>query len=139
MSSLQPGRPRGFLPIGIFFIFGATMAAYAAITLLLPGTFLDALWALNPHGHAELVPYSKAAAPAFIILSAALAATAIGWFRRRYWGWMWGISIIAINATGDFVNLARGETLKGATGAGIAGLLLVYMTRARVRSYFQSN
>jgi hypothetical protein len=101
-----------------------------------PGTFLDALWALNPNGHAELVPFSKVAGPAFLILSAALAATAIGWFRRRHWGWLWGISIIAINATGDLVNLARGETLKGVTGVVIAGLLLTYITRSSVRNFF---
>lgn len=133
---LQSGRPRGFIPIGFFFIFGATMAAYAAITLLWPGTFLDALWALNPHSHAQLAPFAKIAAPAFMVLSASLAATAVGWLRRRYWGWLWGISIIAINATGDLVNLARGEALKGATGAVIAGLLLLYMTRPTVRNYF---
>ena len=136
---LQLARPRGFVPTGVFFIFGATMAAYATITLLLPGTFLDALWALNPHGHAELAPFGKIAAPAFMILSASLVATAVGWFRRRHWGWLWGISIIAINAAGDLVNLARGETLKGATGAVIAGLLLIYMTRPNVRNYFRKN
>src|ERR1700690_2941812 len=136
---IQPARPRGFVAIGIFFIFGTIMSAYAATTLLWPGTFLDALWALNPHGHAELVPFSKVAAPAFMILSAALAATAVGWFRRRYWGWLCGISIIAINATGDLVNLARGEISKGSTGAVIAALLLIYMNRPKVRNYFRKN
>ena len=135
---LQRVRPRGFVPIGIFFIFGAIMAAYAAITLLRPGTFLDALWALNPRGHAELAPFSKIAVPAFIVLSGALAATAVGWLRRRYWGWVWGISIIGINATGDLVNLARGEILKGTFGVVIAGLLLIYMGRSKVRDYFSS-
>jgi hypothetical protein len=32
--------------MGLFFVFGATLAAYAAITLLDPGTVLDGLWAL---------------------------------------------------------------------------------------------
>jgi hypothetical protein len=133
---IQPAPPRGFIPIGIFFLFGATMASYAAITLLRPGTFLDGLWSLNPRGHAKLVPFSQIAAPAFMILAASLGATAIGWFRRCYWGWLCGISIIAINATGDLVNLARGETLKGAVGVAIAGLLLIYMGRPSVRNYF---
>jgi hypothetical protein len=135
---LQPARPRGFLPIGVFFIFGSIMAAYAATTLLLPGTFLDTLWALNPQGHSELVPFSKIAAPAFMILSASLAATAVGWLRRRYWGWVCGISIIAINATGDVMNLARGEMLKGAVGVAFAGSLLIYMTRPKVRAFFRT-
>jgi len=112
------------------------MAAYAALTLLWPGTFLDLLWMMNPRGHAELVPFARIAAPAFMILSAALAATAIGWLRHRYWGWVWGLSIIAINATGDLLNLARHEVLKGAIGIVVAGLLLIYMSRPSVRNYF---
>ena len=133
---MQPARPRGFAPIGIFFIFGATMSAYAAITLIRPGTFLDKLWALNKQAHAELLPVANISGPLFLILSAALAAAATGWFRRRYWGWLLGVVIIAINAAGDLVNLVRGEGFKGAVGVVVAGLLLIYMTRSSVRNYF---
>ncbi len=63
-------------------------------------------------------------------------AAASGWFRRRYWGWVLGTAIIAINAAGDLVNLTMGEHWKGAAGVAIAGLLLIYMTRPRVRRYF---
>jgi hypothetical protein len=136
LVTIEPVRPRAFIPIGIFFIFGATMAAYAAVTLIRPGTFLDQLWALNKQAHAELLPVANISAPLFLILSAALAAAAIGWFRRRYWGWLLGVIIIAINATGDLANLVRGETLKGVVGVVIAGFLLIYMTRSNVRNYF---
>jgi hypothetical protein len=47
-----------------------------------------------------------------------------------------GVTIIAINAAGDLVNLVIGEHTKGAVGVVIAGLLLIYMTRSRVRAYF---
>ena len=137
-SSSETARPRGFLPIGIFFIFGATMAAYAAITLLVPGTFLDALWALNQRGHEGMRALGRLGALPFIVLTVALAQAAVGWFRRRRWGWVLGTSIIAINAVGDLVNLAIGEQLKGTVGLVIAGLLLVYLTRPRVRNYFKS-
>ncbi|MFZ3340288.1 MAG: hypothetical protein WA609_06855 [Terriglobales bacterium] len=136
---IQPGRPRGFVPIGIFFIFGATMAGYAAVTLFRPGTFLDALWALNPRGRTELLPFGKIAPLAFVILSVALAVTSVGWFHERFWGWFLGTAIIAINAGGDLINLAIGEHLKGAVGVVIAGLLLLYMTRSRVRNYFAAS
>jgi len=135
---LQPARPRGFIPIGIFFIFGATMAGYAAVTLFRPGTFLDALWALNKQGHAGLLPFGRRAALLFVLLSGMLAAAAAGWFRGRHWGWTLGVTIIAINAAGDLVNIARGERLKGAVGLVVAGSLLIYMTRPKVRAYFQS-
>ena len=134
---IQSARPRGFVPIGIFFIFGATMAGYAAITLFRPGTFLDGLWALNKRGHSGLLPFGRRAALLFLALSGMLAAAAIGWSRRRHWGWMLGVAVISINAVGDVVNLARGEGLKGAVGVVVAGSLLIYMTRPKVRAYFQ--
>jgi len=123
--------------IGAFFVFGAAMAAYAAVTLLAPGTFLDALWALNKRGHAGLTQIGKGAALLFVVLSALLALAAVGWFRRRYWGWVLGVTIIAINALGDIVNLARGEGLKGVVGVVIAVALLIYMARPGVRAYFR--
>ncbi len=115
------------------------MAAYAAATLLKPGTALDGLWILNKAGHAQLIKLGKGAGLGFVALSALLCAASGGWFRRRYWGWLLGTTIIAINAAADLVNGVRGEWLKGAVGVAIAGLLLVYMTRDAVRNYFGRN
>jgi hypothetical protein len=130
-------RPRGFVAIGVFFVFGTTMAAYAAVTLLKPGTALDRLWELNKTGHAQLALLGTSAGLGFVGLSALMCAVSVGWFRRRRWGWVLGTTIIAVNAAGDLVNLARGERLKGAVGAAIAGLLLIYMTMSSVRNYFR--
>jgi hypothetical protein len=137
MDSSEPDRPRGFVAIGVFFLFGAAMAAYAAITLLKPGTFLDALWALNKPGHAGLVLLGRGAVFLFAVLSVLLGLAAAGWFRRKRWGWILGVTIIAINATGDLINAVMGEWLKGAFGVAIAGLLLIYMTRPGVRDCFR--
>ncbi len=112
------------------------MAAYAAATLLKPRTVLDRLWVLNKPGHAQLASLGKGVALGFVVLSALLCAAAVGWFRRRYWGWVLGATIIAINAAGDLINVARGEWLKGAVGVAIAGLLLFYVTRSGVRDHF---
>jgi len=139
MVTVHRLRPRGFLPIGIFFIFGSTMAAYAALTLLWPGTALDVLWTLNKQAHAVLLPHAGIAGPLFLVLSAALAATAVGWLRRRHWGWLLGVVIVVINATGDMINLLRGERLKGALGVTIAGILFIYLIRPNVRRHFSRN
>lgn len=136
MDNVQLTRPAGFLAIGVFFIFGASMAAYAAVTLFWPGTALDALWSLNRPAHDTLAPVGKIAGALFAVLCVALIAAATGWLRRRFWGWLLGVAIVAINAAGDLANLARGEVLKGAIGVVIAGLLLIYMTRRTVRRYF---
>src|ERR1035438_10116024 len=135
MSPETANRPRGFAIMGAFFVFGATMAAYAAATLFEPGTVLDRLWALNKTGHAQLAALGKGAGLGFVVLSALLCAASVGWFRRRYWGWVLGVTIIAINAAGGVVNGAMGEWLKGAVGVAIAGLLLIYLTRSEGRTY----
>lgn len=137
MESGERKIPAGFVPIGVFFVFGAIMSAYAAITLLVPGTFLDALWALNKHGHEGLAVLGRLAALPFAILFPMLGLAAVGWFRRRHWGWVLGVTIIAINMAGDVGQFVFGERWKGAVGVAIAGLLLICMTRAGVRNYFR--
>ena len=137
MDTDEPDRPRGFMAIGVFLVFGATMAAYTAATLLKPGTMLDGLWVLNKTGHGQLASLGKGVALGFVVLSALLCATVVGWFRRCYWGWILGTTIIAINAVGDLINGVMGEWRKGAVGVVIAGLLLFYMTRSGMRKYFR--
>jgi uncharacterized BrkB/YihY/UPF0761 family membrane protein len=88
-------RPTGFVPLGIFFFFGATMASYAAFTLAVPGTILDQGWRLNPEGHAALVSFGRIIAVPFLLLAAALLCAGVGWFRRRAWGWALGVALIA--------------------------------------------
>jgi hypothetical protein len=129
---------RGFVLVGAFFVFGAIMAAYAAATLLKPGTALDRLWVLNQPGHDQLVSLGKVGGWGFVVLSGLLCATSLGWFRRRAWGWVMGVMIVAINAAGDLVNVAFGEHLKGAIGLGVAGLLLWYITGRSVKSCFNA-
>ena len=112
------------------------MAAFAGLTLLVPGTSLDTLWTLNKRGHEGLAALGRLAALPFVVLSPMLGIAAAGWFRRRRWGWMLGVTIIAINLAGDLGQIAFGERWKGAVGVAIAGLLLIYMTRSNVRSHF---
>jgi hypothetical protein len=139
MDIRENARPWGLVAIGVFFVFGTIMAAYAAVTLLKPGTALDWLWMLNKTGHAQLASFGKGAGLGFAALSALMCAASVGWFRRRYWGWALGTTIIAVNAVGDLVNLVRGEHLKGALGVAIAGLLLIYMTSTGLRNNFRRD
>lgn len=137
MINVEPERrPAGFLPLGIFFFFGSGMAAYAALTLLKPGTLLDRAWRLNPQAYAQLRPLAPLIGFPFLVLSAALFMAGVGWARRRRWGWMLGTAIIALNLAGDLVHLAMGDR-RSAVGVAVAGFLLVYMTRPAMRGYFR--
>jgi hypothetical protein len=129
-------KPPGFSAIGVFLLFGAGMASLAAITLLWRGSPLDHVWVLNPTAYKQIAPLGYIAGVLFLLLSAALVMAAIGWFRRRLWGWILAVAILAIQVLGDIVNCFRGEWLHGVTGVIIAVALMLFLLRTKVRSAF---
>lgn len=131
------GKPPGFAAIGVFLFFGATMAGLAATTLLLPGTPLDRAWTLNPTAYKQLSPLGSKVGPLFLLLTLVLITSGVGWFRRRVWGWRLTVAIIGTQLTGDIVNVVRGDLLRGGTGVIIAGTLLLYLLRGRLRVAFR--
>jgi hypothetical protein len=128
--------PSGFAAIGAFLFFGATMASLAAISLLWRGTFLDRVWTLNPAAYRQLAPLGRSIRILFLLLSVALAAAGIGWFRRRLWGWRLAVAIIATQVVGDIVNCLRGDLLHGGIGVVIAGALLLFLLRRSFKNAF---
>jgi hypothetical protein len=128
--------PRGVTAFGAFLIFGTTMALLAATTLLFLGTPLERIWKLNSRAYEELIPFGKIAGFGFALLAAALALAAVGWFRRRSWGWRLAVALIAAQVLGNLVNLFRGRILEGAVGITIAAALLVYLLSRPIRVLF---
>jgi hypothetical protein len=112
------------------------MAALAGTTLVWRGTPLDRLWAVNRPAYTQLAPIGSTVGPLFLLLSAALMAAAAGWFKLRLWGWRLTVGIIAVQVAGGFVNLLRGEFLRGGTGLTIAGALMLYILQSKVRASF---
>jgi hypothetical protein len=135
MHAATNPRPRGWLAIGIFLLWGAAMATFAGITLIFPGTFLDRAWAINPTGHAGLTALGRGVGFLFPLLGLTLAAAGIGWLKRRRWGWMLATLLIGGNAVGDLVRLVSGAWVEGAVGVLLAGALLIYMTRPAMRHF----
>ena len=126
----------GFTAIGVFLFFGTTMASLAAITLLWRGTALDDVWALNPTAYKELMPLGRSVGILFLLLGATLTVAGIGWFRHRLWGWRLAIAIIATQVLGDVVNCVRGDFVRGGIGIIIAGGLLLFLLRSKIRAAF---
>ena len=139
-SAIAQSQSRALIAIGIFLFFGAVMASLAGTTLLLPGTELERMWALNPTTHKQLMPFRGVAGVLFLLLGAALAVAGIGWFKCRLWGWQLAVVIIATQVMGDLVNILRGDVLKGAIGFAIASGLLLYLLRSKeVRAAFPTG
>jgi hypothetical protein len=122
--------------MGIFLFFGASMASLAATTLLWRGTALDRLWKLNPTAYKQVAPLGRIVGILFLVLGAALITAGVGWFRRRLWGWRLAVVIISTQVLGDVVNCVRGDWLRGGTGAIIAGGLLLFLLRSKIRAAF---
>ena len=128
--------PSGFTAIGVFLYAAAAIATFAATTLLWPGTPLDRAWRLNPTAYRQIAPLKSAFGIMFLLLAAALISAGIGWFRRRLWGWRVTLLIFATQLLGDAVNCIRGDWLRGVTGVVIAGALLLFLLRRRIRVAF---
>ena len=123
--------------VGVFLLFGCSMAVLAGTMLLWPRTVLDRLWSLNPAGHKAFAPFGNSIGPLFYVLSIVLVTAAVGWFKQRIWGWRLTVAIISTQVVGDFVNLIRGDFLRGCIGLLIAGLLLIFLLRSNTRTMFQ--
>ncbi|HTS11413.1 MAG TPA: hypothetical protein VMH00_04790 [Candidatus Limnocylindrales bacterium] len=138
-AASTPKSPRGLTVFGIFILFAMTMACFAGITLGWPGTFLDPIWKLNPRAYAQLAPLGKMVGVPFLLLAVVAAVTAVGWFRRRRWGWWFAVIGTAVQAAGDLFNALSGRFLAGAFGVSVAGLILFYLSRPRVKSAFAAR
>jgi hypothetical protein len=139
MQTLPNGngfRP-GIISIGIFLVFGSSMAALAGTMLIWPGTMLDKLWTLNETAHAELPKAGAYLGPLFWALGIILIGTAAGWFRRRMWAFRLTVAVICAQLVGDVVNVVRGDFLRGGVGLLVAIVLLLYLLRSNIRAAFQ--
>jgi hypothetical protein len=136
-SSLGNDFRPAIVSIGIFLVFGSSMAALAGTMLIWPGMMLDRLWMLNETAHAELRKVGTYLGPLFWVLSIILLGTSAGWFRQRLWAFRLTVAIICLQLAGDLVNLVRGNIVRGGIGIVIAGVLLLYLLRSKIRTAFQ--
>src|SRR6266536_3963339 len=128
--------PVAITAVGIFLFFGAAMSALAGSTLIWRGTALDRMWGLNPTAYRQLAMFGRAIGVLFLVLSGMMAAAGVGWCKHRYWGWCLAVGIVATQLVGDFVNLLRGDYVRGAIRFAIASVLLVYLLSANVKEAF---
>lgn len=127
---------RDLLGVGVFFVFGTLASFFAGMTLEFPGSPWDRLWALNPRAHHELSAFGRWTGIPFLLLACALALTTFGWFKRRVWGWGLAVLLVASQVLGGLVHIFLGRFGEGAVGLTIAGALLVYLLRGKVRAEF---
>ena len=115
----------------MFFTFGALMSGLAGLMLAFPGTPLDALWRINPRGHAGFAAMGWSAVLLMIVVSASCAIVAFGlWHGRRIglWGAVW---LLVLNLAGDCANAVIFRDWRTLIGLPVGGAMLVYLLTQR--------
>jgi hypothetical protein len=129
-------RPATPVVAGVFFAIATGITAATGISLLLPGSVLDAMWRVKPEEHEQLLSAGVPASVGFFGLSAIMAITSIGTFLRQRWGWRLAIIVFMINGIGDSIRAALGAAVEGVVGVSAVALILFWLTRPNVRATF---
>jgi hypothetical protein len=130
-------RPFGITALSLFFLAGAIMAAMAALSLAFPGCPLKPMWRVNPRGHQGLVGMGGWGIVGMAVVSLGCAGAAVGLWLRRPWGLVLAIVILVVQLGGDFLNVLSGTEPRAIIGVPIAAALLIYLSKASIRSAFR--
>lgn len=118
--------------------FVAALIAWAvSLSLLVPGTRLDRMWALNEPVHDAFAAQARPVATLLLLIGGLAAAAGAGLLARRVWAWLLSLAIFSINALGDLVSiLITRDFLHGLSGILIDCLFLYLLLRPGVRAFF---
>lgn len=130
-------RPVTPAALAAFFALAELLTAVVFVTLLAPGTPIDAIWAIKPAEYQDLLLLRPASTLGFLVLAAAMGFALAGCSQRRHWGLNLAIAIFALNALGDAARALSGDVLEGLIGVVIAGVILWWLTRPNVRALFR--
>jgi hypothetical protein len=134
----RPNRPAGVTALSGFFAIGSIMALLAAASLLLPGSQLEALWRVNPRGRAALGGLGGWGALLMAMVSAACILACVGLWKGARWGYPWAVGLLVVNLLGDLLNGWLGSDRRTLVGVPIAGGILAYLARSKVREFFHA-
>jgi len=124
--------------IGLF-VIGIVASLVSAISLSFPGSFLEVVWRVNPHAREGFARLGQWSIVLMSIVCVACTLTAVGLWRRWRWGYWLALAMLALNLTGDLINVLAGIEYRAAAGIPIALLLLILMLRAKTRRYFANS
>ena len=141
MSSAITGRsrPLGVTALSIFFCVATLITTIAAVSLFFANGFLEPIWRLNPRGRASLGAFGIWAVLLFSLVGLACAIAALGLWRKRRWGYFTAIAVLSINLLGDLINVVSGNEPRAIIGVPIAALIIIYLLRPKVRTFFSPS
>ena len=131
--------PAGVTALSIFFMAGSIICLIASVSLLLPNSFIEPIWRLNPRARAGFMTMGRWAIVLLFTIGISCASAAIGLWRGNRYGYRFAVALIAINLTGDIINTLLGIEPRAIVGIPIALAILLYLMSRRVRIYFASH
>ena len=134
--SVESRRPWGITALSLFFLAGAAISLMASVSLLLPHSFLAAIWQLNPRAHEHLTTLGLWAVVLLLIVSLFCATASLGLWRTQRFGYWLAGALIAINLIGDITNVFLGIEPRAIVGVPIAAAILFYLMSKRIRGVF---
>ncbi len=135
----MPRRPVGVLIVGSFLLVGTVVAVLIGISIIRPGTSLDAIWNLNRAAHHRFAFLGKLAGYLLLGIAAITATAGYGLLKGFKWAWWMAVAIFAVNGAGDAINMIIGEPLKGSAGLLVAGIFLFFMFRPAAKAFFADS
>ena len=131
-------RPWGITALSVFFLVGAAISLIAAISLLLPNSFLKAMWRINPRAHENLTRLGFWAVILMLTVSMFCAAASLGLWWASRWGYWLAVGLITVNLIGDVTNVLLGTEPRAIVGVPVAAAILAYLMSRKVRKLFNS-
>lgn len=130
-------RPPGVTALSIFFTAGSAICLVASLSLLLPDSFIEPMWRLNPRARAGFTVMGRWAILLLFTIGISCATAAIGLWRGARYGHRFAFTLIAINLAGDIINTLLGTEPRAIVGVPIALTILIYLASKRVRLFFR--
>jgi hypothetical protein len=138
-ASKSESRPWGITALSIFFLAGAAVSLIASVSLLLPNSFLKALWRINPRAHENLSSLGLWSVLLLVTVSMFCAAASFGLWWTSRWGYRLAVGLITVNLIGDVANVLLGTEPRAIVGVPVAAAILFYLLSRRVRRLFSAQ
>ena len=129
----------GITALSVLAFVGAVLAGVSAVSLAFPGSPLEPMWQLNPHGHQSLERLHGWAVLLMVVVSSGCGITGMGLWRRRRWGLAFALAGLSIHLVGDILSVVSGAEPRAIIGIPIVVGLLVYLTWSSVRNAFSGG
>jgi uncharacterized membrane protein (DUF2068 family) len=94
------------------------------------------MWRLNPRAREGFAGMGAWALVLMSALSGACAATALGLWRGARWGYWLAVALLAVNLSGDIINVILGTEPRAVVGIPIVIAVFTFLMSRRVRRFF---